>query len=69
MGFGHIWACGQKSGRDCLKQHVDGACLSHASWALSSTAKKRSVRKEKAEKAAQDAAVPAAASCTEDCPV
>eukprot|EP00965_Chrysotila_dentata_P168978 5579680-Pleurochrysis_carterae.AAC.1 len=41
MGFGHIWACGQKSGRHCMKKLVQGAFLSHASWAMSSPAKER----------------------------
>eukprot|EP00965_Chrysotila_dentata_P051257 1699298-Pleurochrysis_carterae.AAC.1 len=68
MGLGHIWACGQKSGRHCMKQHVEGASLSHASWAMRSPAKER-VRKKRAEKAAQEAAAPAAASRAQDCPV
>eukprot|EP00965_Chrysotila_dentata_P147200 4860174-Pleurochrysis_carterae.AAC.1 len=55
MGLGQMWACGLKTGRDCMRLHAEREAIAHGSWVMGSPAKAR--RKKKLEERA--AAAPA----------
>eukprot|EP00965_Chrysotila_dentata_P018215 605951-Pleurochrysis_carterae.AAC.1 len=45
-----MWACGLKTGRDCMRLHAEGEAVAHGSWVMGSPAK---ARREKSWKSAR----------------
>ena len=50
LGLGHFVCCVPKSGRDCMKMHVDGCEPRHASWMMSSPGRRASVDKHRGKR-------------------
>eukprot|EP00965_Chrysotila_dentata_P147419 4866587-Pleurochrysis_carterae.AAC.1 len=50
MGLGQMYACGLKTGRDCMRLHAEGEAVAHGSRMMGSPAEAR--RKKKLEERA-----------------
>eukprot|EP00965_Chrysotila_dentata_P016587 549963-Pleurochrysis_carterae.AAC.1 len=61
-----MWACGLKTGPNCMRRHAAGATPEHGSWCMDSPAKARRAAKRKARAAEADAAEVSKANGTRD---